>query len=80
MDRNIGMYFLSALEEDRLHEILEQRVKKEGHAEQLRGVAVLTKKCLNVEGDNRPTVEEVKEELAELRELNIENHSPIDHM
>lgn len=46
MDRNIGMYFLSALEDHRLHKILEPRVKKEGHAEQLRGVAVLTKKCL----------------------------------
>ncbi|KAL8110596.1 G-type lectin S-receptor-like serine/threonine-protein kinase LECRK3 [Apium graveolens] len=79
-DRNIGMYFLCALEDDRLHEILEPRVREEGHAEQLRGVAALSKKCLNIKGENRPTMAEVKEELAELRMLYIEYNSSFDQM
>ncbi|KAL8110599.1 wall-associated receptor kinase 5-like [Apium graveolens] len=77
-DRNLSMYFLSAMEEDRLHEILEPRVRKEGHAEQLRGVAELAKRCLRIKGDKRPTMKEVEEELVKLRELNIENHSWIE--
>ncbi|KAK1404048.1 putative wall-associated receptor kinase-like 16 [Heracleum sosnowskyi] len=77
-DRNLGMYFLSAMEDDRLHKILEPRVRKEGHAEQLRGVAELAKKCLRIKGDKRPTMKEVKEELAKLREFEIENYSWVE--
>ena len=77
-DRNLGMYFLSAMEDDRLHKILEARVRKEGHAEQLRGVAELARKCLRIKGDKRPTMKEVKEELAKLREFEIENHSWVE--
>ncbi|KAK1371546.1 Receptor-like serine/threonine-protein kinase [Heracleum sosnowskyi] len=73
-DRNLGMYFLFAMEDDRLHEILEPRVRKEGHADQLKGVAELAKKCLRIKGDKRPTMKEVVEELVQLRELKIENH------
>lgn len=54
-NRNLAMYFLSSLENDHLHEILEARVSKEGHAEQLKGVAELAKNCLRIKGDKRPT-------------------------
>ncbi|KAL8110607.1 G-type lectin S-receptor-like serine/threonine-protein kinase LECRK3 [Apium graveolens] len=69
-DRNLSMYFLSALD-DRLYAILEPRVRNEGNAEQLRGVAELAKRCLRIEGANRPTMKEVEEELVQLRELRL---------
>ncbi|KAL1831323.1 hypothetical protein ACET3Z_000974 [Daucus carota] len=73
-DRNLGMYFLSKLEEDRLYTILEPRVRNEGNAVQLEGAAEIAKKCLSIEGAKRPTMMEVAEELAELRELRIDDH------
>ncbi|KAK1371560.1 Receptor-like serine/threonine-protein kinase [Heracleum sosnowskyi] len=77
-DRNLSMYFLSAMEDDRLYTILEPRVRYEGHAEQLRGVAELAKRCLRIEGAKRPTMMEVEEELVQLRGLNIENCTTIE--
>ncbi|KAK1371554.1 hypothetical protein POM88_037646 [Heracleum sosnowskyi] len=77
-DRNLSLYFLSAMEDDRLYTILEPRVRYEGHAEQLRGVAELAKRCLRIEGAKRPTMMEVEEELVQLRGLNIENCTTIE--
>ncbi|XAR62875.1 Non-specific serine/threonine protein kinase [Bertholletia excelsa] len=62
-DRSLATYFISSLEEDRLDQVLETRVREEGEAEQLKGVAELARKCLKLEGDKRPSMKEVKEEL-----------------
>ncbi|KAA8546478.1 hypothetical protein F0562_002783 [Nyssa sinensis] len=70
-DRNLATYFISSLEDDRLHQVLEDRVKKEGHAEQLKRVAEVAKKCLRLKGDKRPTMKEVKEEFEALRHFHM---------
>ena len=61
------MYFLSALKEDRLVQILDDCVVKEAKTEQLKEVGNLAKRCLRVKGEERPTMKEVAMELEGLR-------------
>ncbi|GMP46639.1 hypothetical protein CsSME_00014706 [Camellia sinensis var. sinensis] len=63
---SLATYFNSLLEEDWLNQVLENRVAKEGDAEQIRGVAKLAKKCLRLKWDKRPSMKEVKKELEAL--------------
>ncbi|XP_059629661.1 wall-associated receptor kinase 2-like [Cornus florida] len=78
-DRGLAMYFISSLKEGHLLQILEDRVKKEGHAEQLKGVTEVAKKCLRLKGRKRPTMKEVKEELEALRNSKLNHGSELDH-
>ncbi|XP_059629936.1 putative wall-associated receptor kinase-like 16 [Cornus florida] len=77
-DRSLAAYFVSSMEENCLFQILEDRVKREGDVEQLKGVAEVAKRCLELKGDRRPTMEEVKEELEALRKF--EKHSRPDQI
>ena len=67
--RSLAMYLLCALKEDRLFEILEKRIMDEGNTEQLKEFANLAAKCLEVKGDERPTMKEVAIELYGLRKM-----------
>ncbi|KAF5773711.1 putative protein kinase RLK-Pelle-WAK family [Helianthus annuus] len=51
---NLAKLFITALEEDRLFQILERRVVREGPLEQLEEIAQLVKRCLSLSGDKRP--------------------------
>jgi serine/threonine protein kinase len=62
-DRNLAMYFVSAIKEDRLLQILEDHIVKEGNIEELKEVANLAKRCLRVRGEDRPSMKEVAMEL-----------------
>ncbi|TQD99827.1 hypothetical protein C1H46_014565 [Malus baccata] len=64
-ERNLAMYFVSSMKEDRLIEILDDHVNvdEEIIIKQIREVAILTKRCLKVKGDDRPTMKEVTAEL-----------------
>ena len=62
-ERNLAMHFILAMKDNRLFEILDQRVVKEGNAEQLMEVAMLVKRCLRLKGEERPTMKEVALEL-----------------
>ncbi|XVE60239.1 hypothetical protein DITRI_Ditri05aG0112500 [Diplodiscus trichospermus] len=66
-DRNLAMYFLSALKEDRLVQILEDCVVKDANIEQLKEIGNLAKRCLRVKGEERPTMKEVAMELEGLK-------------
>ncbi|XP_058075526.1 uncharacterized protein LOC131223944 [Magnolia sinica] len=68
-ERNLSMYFISSMKENRLFEILEARVVDEGGIQQLLSVAELAKRCLRVKGDERPTMKEIASELEGLRRL-----------
>ncbi|XP_010256322.1 PREDICTED: putative wall-associated receptor kinase-like 16 [Nelumbo nucifera] len=70
-ERNLAMYFVSSMKENRMMEILEDRVAHEGNIEQLREVARLAKRCLQLNGDERPTMKEVAMELEGLRRLQM---------
>lgn len=81
-DINLSMYFISALKENHLFKILEDRIRDEGQEEQLMAIAHLAKRCLEVKGEERPTMKEVAAELQGLRGFQdhpwISNNKPED--
>ncbi|GFY85450.1 wall associated kinase 5 [Actinidia rufa] len=64
---SLAMYFVSSLKEGRLLEIVDEQVLKEGKAETLKEFAIVAKGCLEVKGDERPTMMDVATELQGLR-------------
>ncbi|KAI8013079.1 Wall-associated receptor kinase 2 [Camellia lanceoleosa] len=62
-ERNLAMYFILAMKEDRLFEIVDEQVKNEAKADQLKEFAILAKGCLRVKGEDRPTMKDVAMEL-----------------
>ncbi|KAE8099910.1 hypothetical protein FH972_017854 [Carpinus fangiana] len=62
-ERNLAMYFISAIKEDRLVQILEDDIVNEGNIEELKEVSNLVGRCLRVRGEDRPTMKEVAMEL-----------------
>ncbi|KAG8377043.1 hypothetical protein BUALT_Bualt09G0127000 [Buddleja alternifolia] len=67
--RNLTMYFIMSMKENRLFQILEPRVVREGSLEQLQATAELVKRCLHLTGKDRPTMKEVAMELEGLRKF-----------
>ncbi|PIN19869.1 Serine/threonine protein kinase [Handroanthus impetiginosus] len=66
---NLTGYFITALEENRLFQILEPRVVREGSFEQLQAIAELIKRCLHLNSEDRPKMKEVAVELEGLRKF-----------
>ncbi|RWR76962.1 WAK-like protein [Cinnamomum micranthum f. kanehirae] len=66
-ERYLSMYFLSSMKENSLPNVLHHRVVDEGGVEQLVAVSQLAKRCLSLNGDERPTMKEVAIELEELK-------------
>ncbi|XP_048131328.1 wall-associated receptor kinase 2-like [Rhodamnia argentea] len=67
-ERSLAMHFLSALEDNRLFQIVDGVIANEGNNEQVREVANVAKRCLTVKGEERPTMKEVAIELDGLKE------------
>ncbi|KAI3804183.1 hypothetical protein L1987_32357 [Smallanthus sonchifolius] len=65
----LAKLFVTALEENRLFQILELRVVREGTLEQLQEIAELVKRCLNLSGDDRPTMKSVVIQLEGIRKF-----------
>ncbi|KAK9167221.1 hypothetical protein Scep_002412 [Stephania cephalantha] len=61
--RNLAMYFVSSMKENRLIELLDQRVVEEGDIGEIHEVAKLARQCLRLHGEERPTMKEVAMEL-----------------
>ncbi|KAH0638944.1 hypothetical protein KY285_035530 [Solanum tuberosum] len=63
-ERSLAQYFISSVEKGHLFDILDDNIVcDEGNAGQLKNVAVIAQRCLNVKGDDRPTMKEVAAEL-----------------
>ncbi|KAK3198552.1 hypothetical protein Dsin_021967 [Dipteronia sinensis] len=69
-ERGLVMYFLFSLKGDSLFEILENSIVNDDNKEQMREVAELARRCLQVKGEERPTMKEVAMELEGLRRMN----------
>lgn len=63
------MFFNTSLNQNRLFQILDARVVREGNSEQLQTMAELIKRCLHLNREERPTMKEVAMELETLRKL-----------
>ncbi|CAL5408891.1 unnamed protein product [Camellia sinensis] len=65
--RSLVSQFMQSIEENRLLEILDPRLLKEGRREKIIAVAYLTRRCLNLNGKKRPTMKDVAIELEGIR-------------
>nr|GME07459.1 putative wall-associated receptor kinase-like 16 [Ipomoea batatas] len=68
-ERNLSLHFLSSLKENRLFMILDDNIVCEENTEELQEFALLAKRCLNVNGEDRPTMKEVAVELGGLMRI-----------
>ncbi|MCD7471965.1 hypothetical protein HAX54_012785 [Datura stramonium] len=68
-EKNLADYFVSSVNNNSLFPILDRRVLREGNLEQLQKMAELVKNCLQLHGEDRPTMKEVAIELEGLRKL-----------
>ncbi|KAL0437940.1 UNVERIFIED_CONTAM: Wall-associated receptor kinase [Sesamum latifolium] len=67
-EKNLANFFLSVLKQERLLQILDDNILGDDHSrEQMVEVAMLAQGCLNVRGDDRPSMKEVAMELEGLR-------------
>ena len=62
-ERNLAKYFVSAVNDDRLFQILEDHIVNEGNIKLLKEVANIAKSCLSLRGEDRPSMKEVAMEL-----------------
>ncbi|KAJ8461165.1 hypothetical protein OPV22_034091 [Ensete ventricosum] len=65
--RSLTTSFLVMMKEQRLRDILDDRMVGEGGEQLLGEVAVIAKECLSVKGEERPSMKEVAERLHSLR-------------
>ncbi|KAG9135999.1 hypothetical protein Leryth_015878 [Lithospermum erythrorhizon] len=66
-ERCLASYFLSKLKNDTLGDILDGSISNEGTKELLDEIATLAKQCVNIIGEQRPTMKEVAMELEGMR-------------
>ncbi|KAI3888179.1 hypothetical protein MKX03_020577 [Papaver bracteatum] len=67
-EKSLALYLVKSMKENRLFEILDSRVLKEGDKDDVLVVAKLAKRCLKLNGKRRPTMKEVSHILAGLHE------------
>ncbi|KAL9672465.1 hypothetical protein QQ045_028716 [Rhodiola kirilowii] len=68
---SLAALFISALEKDSLFDIIDERVAREGSKDEVMALAILARRCLNLNGRQRPTMREVMFEIERLRMSHI---------
>ena len=66
-DRNLAMYVLCAMKEERFEEVVEKGMVSEANMEQIKEVAKVARECVRIKGEERPSMKEVAMELEGLR-------------
>nr|CAB3485141.1 unnamed protein product [Digitaria exilis] len=69
--RSLSSNFLTAMKENNLDAMLPSHVKGQESNELIRGIAKLAKQCLDMSGNNRPSMKEIVDELGRLRKLSL---------
>nr|XP_043631072.1 wall-associated receptor kinase-like 1 [Erigeron canadensis] len=65
--RNLATHFIFAMEEGRVMSLFDPMVVNEGSSDELLAIANLASQCLNPNGKNRPTMNEVASDLEGMR-------------
>ncbi|XP_059296931.1 wall-associated receptor kinase 5-like [Lycium ferocissimum] len=68
-DKNLADYFILSMNNNSLFNIIDRCVLRQGSVEQLQKMAELVKNCLQLHGEDRPTMKEVAIELEGLKKL-----------
>ncbi|KAG6424544.1 hypothetical protein SASPL_114962 [Salvia splendens] len=72
-EKSLSNYFLYALKHDFLFKIIDEKIVSSENMEQISAVCKLAKECLNVKGEDRPSMKEVAMELEGM--IRREKHS-----
>ncbi|KAI3991384.1 hypothetical protein MKX01_039713 [Papaver californicum] len=77
----LATYFISIMEEDNAFSHLDAKVASDGNLEEVFAVAEIARKCLNLNGEDRPTMKQIATELQVLQksEASGSNHHPSHH-
>ncbi|CAN7022041.1 unnamed protein product [Brassica rapa subsp. trilocularis] len=73
--RMLGAYFLEAMRNDRLHEIIDARIKEECDQEEVLEVAKLARRCLSLNSEHRPTMRDVFIKLLQSKKQGAQNQA-----
>jgi serine/threonine protein kinase len=71
-DRGLSSRFLSAMKENKMHDLLDDQLRTDDDIALIEEVAMLAKECLNMKGEDRPTMKEVADELERI--VKIKQH------
>nr|CAD1824738.1 unnamed protein product [Ananas comosus var. bracteatus] len=63
VETGLSSNFLSAMKEGRFNKLLDDQIKYDEEVERIDETATLAKACLNVKGEDRPSMKEAAEEL-----------------
>ncbi|KAL5140795.1 Wall-associated receptor kinase-like 8 [Glycine soja] len=77
--RSLASYFLLCMEENRLFDIIDERIVKEAEKEHIVVVANLARRCLELKGKRRPTMKEVTSELESIQKSRKQSASQEQH-
>ncbi|KAL9407078.1 hypothetical protein Peur_004050 [Populus x canadensis] len=65
--RSLATHFILLMEENKIFDILDERLMEQDREEEVIAVANLARRCLNLNGRKRPTMREVAIELEQIR-------------
>nr|XP_029150142.1 putative wall-associated receptor kinase-like 16 [Arachis hypogaea] len=66
-EKNLAMFFVSSMKENRLLHIVDKGIINEAKVEHVYEFAKIAKQCLNLKGEERPTMKEVAMEIEGIR-------------
>nr|CAD1843877.1 unnamed protein product [Ananas comosus var. bracteatus] len=69
IETSLSSNFLSAMKEGRFSKLLDDQIKYDEEVERINETAKLAKACLNVKGEDRPSMKEIVEELDRLKKM-----------
>ncbi|KAG2320251.1 hypothetical protein Bca52824_013464 [Brassica carinata] len=75
--RTLATYFIVAMEENRIVDIIDPQIRDDCNVEQVMAAAQLARRCLNLNGRNRPSMREVSMELERIRSPNADSQSHV---
>ncbi|KAI3977351.1 hypothetical protein MKX01_000264 [Papaver californicum] len=67
--KNLATYFTSLMEGNNAFQLINAKIASDGKLEEVFAVAEIARKCLNVKGEDRPTMKEIAADLQILRRL-----------
>ncbi|KAK1400871.1 wall-associated receptor kinase-like 2 [Heracleum sosnowskyi] len=71
--RSLATHFILTMKENRIFDILDPRIAKEGKREEITTFSNIAYRCLNLNGRKRPTMKQI---TAELESINLSNRLP----
>jgi serine/threonine protein kinase len=77
---NLAANFMRIMQEKRLFEILDPQVLEEGKKSEIKAVAALAEACLNLKGDERPTMRQAEMKLEKLTGLRKRSKKRSEHL